>query len=105
GLATVPSAEASAYCRDQVPLVTEPMIGVGVVMTVPSGRAVLTCGGGGRTVKPVRVTVSVPVVSVTSRAPAAATGSIVMTVVTLVAEFTVTESTEIPAPKSAVVVP
>src|SRR5215471_16080686 len=75
-------------------------------MTVPSGRFVLTEGGGGRTVNPpVRVTTSAPVVTVTSRAPAVAAGSILITAVALTAEFTVTEPTVIPAPKLAVVVP
>jgi hypothetical protein len=52
-----------------------------------------------------RETTSVPVLTVTLRVPAAAAGSIFNTAVTLVAEFTVSEATVIPAPKLAFVVP
>lgn len=106
GLATVPSADARAYCNAQLPLLTEPMTAVGDVITAPSTSVVLTPGGGGNTVKPpVAVTISVPVVSDTSRAPAIAAGSMLTTAVALVAELTVRDTTVVPAPKVTVVVP
>ena len=58
------------------------------------------------TVKPfVRVTTSAPVVTDTLRAPAAAAASMFTTAVAVVAVFTVSEATVIPAPKPAVLVP
>src|SRR6266404_4114744 len=57
------------------------------------------------TVKPlVSVTTSALVVSVTSRAVAAAAGSMLMTTVALVAEFTVTDTTLTPVPLNMAVV-
>ena len=58
------------------------------------------------TVKPlVRVTTSAPVVTDTLRAPAAAAASMFTTAVAVVAVFTVSEATVMPAPKLAVLVP
>jgi hypothetical protein len=54
---------------------------------------------------PLRVTTSVPVVTVTLRAPVDVTAEIVIFAVALVALATVTLFTVIPGPKLAVVVP
>ena len=51
------------------------------------------------------IAVSVPVVTVSARAPSAATGSILRTAVAVVDELTVRETTAMPAPNAAVVVP
>ena len=51
------------------------------------------------------VTTSAPVVTTTLRAPVAADESMFNTTAALVAEFTVSDATVIPAPKLAVVVP
>ena len=69
------------------------------------GLTVISTGVPFVTVKPLlNVTISAPVVRVTSRAPFAA-GSMFNTAVALVAELMVSVATVIPAPKLAVVVP
>jgi hypothetical protein len=58
------------------------------------------------TVKPLEsVSISLPVVSVIVRVPVAAAELMFKTAVAVVAEFTVSDATVIPAPKPAVVVP
>ena len=58
------------------------------------------------TVNPlVRLATSVPVVRVTALEPVTAVGAMFTTAVALVAEFTVSDATVIPAPKLATVVP
>ena len=82
------------------------MIGVRVVISMPSVRFVLTAGGTGTTLNPLlKAASSLPVVTLTVRAPKVAAGSMLTTAAALVDELTVSDTTVIPAPKLATLVP
>jgi hypothetical protein len=70
------------------------------------GLASVSTGVPAVTVNPlVKLATSVPVVRVTALEPVTAVGAMFTTAVALVAEFTVSDATVIPAPKLATVVP
>src|SRR5215831_6576304 len=73
---------------------------------MPSARFVLTAGGADTTLKPLlKAATSLPVVTVTVRAPKVAAGSMLTTAMALTGELTVSDTTVIPAPKPATLVP